>query len=1443
MSSFYGNMKNNSRASFIFDKIYPTRTAMEAALNAVDGDNNPIGDGIFVNRYVLVDYHYALTDPIVTQDNIDKYYVEVDNSIITTQNWNIYFIRTEIDGNISYVHPSSFNKNNGVKYYQRRVFLDRFQVDTEISDTELQETTSNLRETDLYYAHRYLDWQMYHASYDCTVWMKIYADNRERYIMVAELDAKAPILEFIDDSPNCLNGSGHFDSRVSTDLNYVYFIPSNWNMVLNKFNPEDVVSRPETDDLYWQYQDDKESNDLWYEDYVLTEDTTAQAGKSYYQITFSPCEVEVGQSIKNLHYYIPKYEFVVGLTTGTDISSLEYYEYIGGRYIRTTDTVAQSKPYYAKVTTPVQQYMAADESVALEDVQYYRITNISMDTTITLGNNVVGYYELNNQKKTFDDTVEYPYFNKAGFDPKVSTHVSEKGQGVFIKKVPSTHLYPKHKFVHAGILTASTYLPNRYYTYIGTKTPVSSDHVYDRDHAYYIKGSNSSIYKLVALILNDAGQYVPARELDNGESYYYDEDLDNLNCFQKSSMWIPGTAYYEITSEVDENGTRIMERDDDTYRVDIYLPELGNTVADIYDILYGAPIIQEDKTDGYNNLIGYCSKEQWASYNLIGWCTAEEKENFGPHSAYGDYGTANDYRFDLTDEEVAGVKEHPEKDEENGYIYPVYLMDGNGDYWAGNRIFSLTDEQFNELSPEIYPGLYDIPVYLKEGSNVRPYNDERIKSTLTPPYDNLEGENDISLGWSLTLLKRYLSELRYLAYGQDENGHQIGLQSDWTQENDELIGYIQHRPVLITNYTRTTDTVALPNKQYFREYVEDGEVKYESLSEHYTLLNGKDYGDLNCYYENRKKIMEKVSASNCATVDLNHLCKMAVVEDQSNINQTNFLDDNIWILKNGVFEKDTNYYAVNTYYESKPLEISDYSQWYYQRDIVDYVEITEQNGLPNGYNGPIYKTNNDTQPWTAADFVTDENSNTAYYYDFNNDGTIGSREFITDENYQEISNIFNVYEDDRSTLMRFIGCFYPVDGVAYDSITTSNYNDTTTYNTDENDKIVMYKLSNGVYSPVVASDYVVDATDRYYFQTEEITYFKINDENFAREREKFYQPTTNNYQPVSFSKFVSTIRITNEENVQETVPKYYVLEIVNNQSKYVGITNSNVSALDASEPKIYDIYERFEGKIKVAQDLTSLGYTIYELPRTNTNDIEKNRDMYIQCSEYATFDPNTQYYTYDGSRYVKAVYTIYDYDIELMAPDTENNGLVQWDNGYSLTIDANNTIIERKYSSFNAKSVFEGDNKISNNVVLYRNQLIDDILTMKSVHKFSMVITNSSNTSQDAPEIHEALESLRDLNRTDTLNLLNNTLVNNYGATYIVDESYSSWPEKEAEDNNMNFYYAHLIVDYSNFDLDADHFNANKTRYFTVEKVPIEQDDYEIHNIWNQVFEKVLLEP
>jgi len=112
MASFYGNMKNNSRASFIFDKIYPTRAAMEAALKATDEQGTRVGDGIFINRYVLVDYHYMLADTEINNNNIDDYYIEVDGNVVTTSNIAAYYTKSEdAQGNSVYTKATTKNNN------------------------------------------------------------------------------------------------------------------------------------------------------------------------------------------------------------------------------------------------------------------------------------------------------------------------------------------------------------------------------------------------------------------------------------------------------------------------------------------------------------------------------------------------------------------------------------------------------------------------------------------------------------------------------------------------------------------------------------------------------------------------------------------------------------------------------------------------------------------------------------------------------------------------------------------------------------------------------------------------------------------------------------------------------------------------------------------------------------------------------------------------------------------------------------------------------------------------------------------------------------------------------------------------------------------------------------------------------------------------------------
>ena len=769
MASFYGNMKNNSRASFIFDKIYPSRAAMEAALNATDSDGTFIGDGIFINRYVLIDYHYALadTDTLVSQNNIDEFYQIVDKNNLNESDFYRYFIRTEANGEIKYVHPTgAFSPLT--EYYEKKVFIDRYKPDNKIvseeayvenmdsdnqSITNLSPFINSLVETDIYYAHKKADWEAYRANYDCTVWMKIYIDGKERYIMVAELNAEAPVLEIIDDAPDCYNGSAHFDARASTDLNYLYYIPRNWNIVMNQYNPNyTIFYNNDNNNEYYYYERNKSKNALWYEQYIPTTDTTVQYSKDYYSVTHTE---------------------VTGLNVGETIKNLHYYEKDNDNYVATLDQMVQpNKTYYIRSVNRLSLRPGTDISTA-------------------------GYYEENNRNKTYDDDVEYPYFNRRGFDKRVSVHVNDIGQGMYINKVASTQTYPQHRFVHAGALTKDTFLPNRYYTYNGDKLRITNLDTYkfSLDVAYYIgKTSNPTSFKYISLSLDKNGNYRPTNALQFDESYYYDKDLEHVDWFVKSTEWQQNTAYYELTwatKDGTEAGEKIVDHDNDTYRVDMYFPEFGNAVADIYDTIYGAPVIQDMSNangDQYNNFIGYCSAEQWASYT----------------------------------------------------------QDENGDYWAGNRVFNLTDEQFNELSPEFYPGLYDIPVYLKAGSNVRLYNDERMRSTLAPPYDNLNNGEDISVGWALTLLKRYLSELRYLSYGANgtTSGQGIGLQSDWTLNDDEAFGYIYHRPNIIVNFTLTSDTEAIPDKDYYIESVKNGEVIYtkvENLAPNTPIANAGYY--------------------------------------------------------------------------------------------------------------------------------------------------------------------------------------------------------------------------------------------------------------------------------------------------------------------------------------------------------------------------------------------------------------------------------------------------------------------------------------------------------------------------------------------------------------------------------------------------------------------------
>lgn len=244
MASFYGNIKNNSRASFIFDRFYPSRSDMEDALKVYTDQNGVVqGDGVFVNRYVLVNYGYtqaglyARIDPAYCQpaeaEDDPKY-------IVNRKNYTDFYIYNSSDR----VYEKATEQltdtqlSNAYFYYKKTNFIDRFDDnidvngDGSLNTLDISTSTEGIVENFYFADNRNKDRIRYNADYHLTVWMKIYSDNEERYIQVGRLKAEAPAFQIIIDAPGEI--APHFDLLQSSDINYMYHVPRNWDVRLNE---------------------------------------------------------------------------------------------------------------------------------------------------------------------------------------------------------------------------------------------------------------------------------------------------------------------------------------------------------------------------------------------------------------------------------------------------------------------------------------------------------------------------------------------------------------------------------------------------------------------------------------------------------------------------------------------------------------------------------------------------------------------------------------------------------------------------------------------------------------------------------------------------------------------------------------------------------------------------------------------------------------------------------------------------------------------------------------------------------------------------------------------------------------------------------------------------------------------------------------------------------
>lgn len=199
---FYGNITNTAKTTFSFDHIYTTRVDMDTYANT---------DGVFLGRYVLVDYD---------EEPIKAYFNPEDSYFYNTANFNIATKIKITPKNQNLVFQDLHNALSGVSFYQYNTSLGKFEP--------IQQITSYAKyfETDI---------KNYGRGYDSTVWVKRYdtVTSTYKYVMIAELNAVVPTFHMIVNQPNQIPVTPYFD-RDTTNMDYYLHMQSDFGTRVKK---------------------------------------------------------------------------------------------------------------------------------------------------------------------------------------------------------------------------------------------------------------------------------------------------------------------------------------------------------------------------------------------------------------------------------------------------------------------------------------------------------------------------------------------------------------------------------------------------------------------------------------------------------------------------------------------------------------------------------------------------------------------------------------------------------------------------------------------------------------------------------------------------------------------------------------------------------------------------------------------------------------------------------------------------------------------------------------------------------------------------------------------------------------------------------------------------------------------------------------------------------
>lgn len=228
---FYGNITNTSKTTFSFDLIYSNRADMDKNVNT---------DGVFLGRYVLVDYG---------EDPIKAYYNPEDGHFYNTAQ---YHISTRIEPRPNIVYQDLHNVLSGTGFYKwdpSKKAYAKYTVSTS-------------------YAGNFgIDVTAYGRGYDSTAWVKRYdtATGIYKYVMIAELNAVVPTFHMVMNPPNAIPVTPYFD-RDTTNMDYYLHMQSDFgNRIKAATQQNNLRSDMSADRILADWQVDAEGNQTYIE--------------------------------------------------------------------------------------------------------------------------------------------------------------------------------------------------------------------------------------------------------------------------------------------------------------------------------------------------------------------------------------------------------------------------------------------------------------------------------------------------------------------------------------------------------------------------------------------------------------------------------------------------------------------------------------------------------------------------------------------------------------------------------------------------------------------------------------------------------------------------------------------------------------------------------------------------------------------------------------------------------------------------------------------------------------------------------------------------------------------------------------------------------------------------------------------------------------------------